>query len=65
MKGAVILAVLAVMGRATPDWQQHLPPEEFAQRPEVQVAIDFATFDGLMRRMDAVARAVGRRVLDL
>ncbi|MBI2361181.1 MAG: 3-deoxy-7-phosphoheptulonate synthase [Deltaproteobacteria bacterium] len=40
----------------------HPKPEEAAVDP--LQAIDFATFDALMRRMDAVARAVGRRVLD-
>ena len=40
-----MLALLAVVGWAAPDGFQQLPTEEFAQLPEVQAAIDFATFD--------------------
>lgn len=45
MKRTVIFALVAAVGWAAPDWQQQLPPEEFAQLPEVQAVIDFARFD--------------------
>ena len=45
MKRLVIFALFAATGWAAPDWQQQLPPEEFARLPEVQAVIDFATFD--------------------